>query len=455
MSRAESLAQLNTMIAAMAFQLGSGEIGLAQWRALFALLWLAERRQQAQGLAALVEPLGNGPITPSVAHFLAVLCEPSPGAGKAIGRAAVAEDLRASLVAFYQRPEAGWQPPAELRRLSLPPAWPPAWIDQLLALQPQLPTLFAAASSSRQPLLALFGELDLYCSTAAGLPPTAQQQEMVEQWLAASSSSDSEVVVAVAGKDRRQLKSELAAQCRVELSAWLDIVQGSSIAVLSSSATDSVHRKAQALMLFSAFLPEVTATLTFAPADLLNYLEQVQTLNTVQRRTVAYWLAELDLLLSEYSISAAALPSSARAAQLAAARRQLGEQLTVTVVGIERLLDHHQLQAIDADLCHQLKGQFEQLSAALTILRLPLFSRACEQLAEQLGERRAAVDHRLKKVELAVIAKLLTALELMLGRVLTAASWPLVVLSPFSSEEVHRQIAAIAERGWQPGVVDE
>lgn len=428
------------LIAAAAHQLGSGEVELTQWRELHALLLLADN----QAAAVRLEQLFNTPPAESAllaaqrAELLAALAVQPLGGQHQQSRSALAQPLRASLVAFLRSPERGWQPPAELNQLALPAHWPRRWLEKIIALQPFSGQLFNAGADSRQALLAVLAGLDLYCH-GDDQPPSADQQAWLErqQQDAAAVAGDHCATSPSAGAE-----ALLAGECLAELATVVQQLE----------RTRCIDGAGGTLAAVLALLPEQLAALSFAPAAMLNYLKQSEPLTAWQQQQLCEQLAELACLLRAASVGAPS-PLTTDAAQLHSARVALAEQLAVTIVGIERLLDHHQLQAIDGDLCRQLQQQFEQLAAALALLGEPLFSSACNRLAAQLEERRRAVDHRLKTAELATIAQLLTLLEVMLERRRPPAQWGPAALFAVTAAEIAAQVGSIAAAGWHRGAV--
>lgn len=450
MSDVRSAVYLRELTATLAAQLGSGDADPAQWSQLHALLWVAGRERLAARLAALCQPsLDDSADSADSADsgserglLLAELADQC--ALPALAHTGVSMALRHSLVAFYQQPSAPWQPPLGLDQL---PPTPAGLAAQLCALAPHSAELFARSSAERSHLVQLLACLDQQLAGTRAQPLTAQLEAALAAWQAEWQLPSAPL----AGADRRAIAAlaEVAVQELEVLVGQLDSAGRGLVEPFRGSAGPfAASQVGHLAAVFTVLAPQLVG-LSFAPSQMLTYIELGGSLEPWQRQQLMAMLAELETLLLGYSRAAAGPFVSAQQALGYRARRQLVEQVGVSIIGIERLLDHHQLHAIDADLCEQLQRQLLQLAAALEVLAEPQFSAALQRLAAQLSARREAVDHRIKRGELETLTELLVALEALLGRQFNGEVWPLAALSPTATDQLRQRAEGVAKHGWQ------
>ena len=133
------------------------------------------------------------------------------------------------------------------------------------------------------------------------------------------------------------------------------------------------------------------------------------------------------------------------------AQRALAEQICVSIIVIERLLDHHQLHATDNALLVQFRQQCEQIAALLLVLDQSDFSVAVAQIAAQLDQRSRELDQRIHAVELTSIANLLAALQVVLARRYGSEPLEIAVLSPATQSDLTDIAKTVAAQHWRGG----
>lgn len=432
--------------AAVAAALGSGDSGAEQWPQLYALLWLGGREASAAQLAALCQPSldGGASSAPERAQLLAELAEQRTAPLRTMAPLArVSAALRRSLVDFYRQPSSPWLAPPELAELAAAPRPLAQLAAQLQALAPYSAELFERSSVERSQLIQLLACLDQPLAGADWVAPAAALRTALAAWQAEWQLPQP----AAAGE--RQAVAALAEAAVQELAALVAQLEGAGRGLAAATAEPFALSQLGHLSAVLTVLATELDGLSFAPSQMLTYIELNASLEPHQREQLMAMLAECDTLLRALSSGSSGVVGSARQAAGCRARRQLAEQAGVSIVGIERLLDHHQLHAIDADLCEQLERQLLQLAAAAEVLDEPHYSAALRHLGSQLKERRAAVDHRLKRHELQCLAELLVALETVLGRQFNGEMWRLAALVPATTEQLRQRAATVAERGWQ------
>ena len=156
----------------------------------------------------------------------------------------------------------------------------------------------------------------------------------------------------------------------------------------------------------------------------------------------------------EQAFAAASIPEAeptAVQAELQTAQRALAEQICVSIIIIERLLDHRQLQAIDNALLVQFRQQCEQIAALLLVLDQSDFSVAVAQIAAQLDQRSRELDQRIHAVELTSIANLLAALQVVLARRYGSEPLEIAVLSPATQSDLTDIAKTVAAQHWRGG----
>lgn len=441
MSGAELALQLDEHVASAAASLAGGLPQAAPWTELYGLLIAANRREDAARLeqAFAAKPAQQEQLTPTQAELLAQMyCRQKNAASHSD-----AVLFRTSLINFYTANEQNWQPPKELPAWTIDERWPVNWTAQIAALAPQSAALMQSEPASKSTFMRLLAELDLAFHGLDSQPPTLPEREIVAQWL----SNWPLAQPTASGTER--CTAALAVELRADVRALISELEHAELSEGEIQSAAVTHL-CEALIVILPLATAQLSGLSFALPSLLNYLENSGSWALSIQQEWIEMLVELESLLCAAATTGNRAVNALQA-QRQTAQRELAEQIGVSIIGVERLLDHHQLQAIDNALLVQLKLQCEQIAALLVVLDEPDFSLAVAHIARQLDQRSRELDQRIRTAELTTIADLLAALEVVLARRYRSQPLSIAAFSPAVQMDLIDVAKTVVLHDWRGG----